>query len=541
MQRIQSHLRDDDDAQKRASHHHALWNELRGRQARARQGGAAAAGAPVPSAVPAKWPVRQRVDALLDEASPFLELAALAGCMDPQCPPGAGIVTGIGQVRGRTCMVIANDWQAKGGSYQPATLQKHLRAQAVAERERLPCIYLVDSGGIFLPRQAELFAGEQHFGRMFANQARMSGQGIPQIAAVLGMCTAGGAYVPAMADESILVRGQGTIFLAGPALVRAATGEIVDAQTLGGADTHGVHSGLVDHLAADEADAMALCQDIVAALGEPTHRAEKRMAHAADRAPKPPHFASEELARVLPVDPRLPLSMADVIARLVDDSAWRPFKPDYGAAVLCGTAYLEGQLVGIVANDGVLDGPAAQKGGHFVQLCVQRETPLLFVQNTTGFLVGAQAEAAGIAKDGAKLVQAVACAEVPKITLIVGGSYGAGNYAMCGRGLGPDFVFAWPNARIGVMGAEQAAGVWGELAARRAERRQAPLSAEALATLIAPIRQRYEEEASAYYATSSLWDDGLLLPTHTRRTLALAFACCRRRLPAASRLPVTRH
>lgn len=515
----------------RRQHHQAQWAALARDLQAAQTHGACAH---------RKWPVAQRLDALLDAQAPFLALSGLAGAMCDRTPTGGGIVTGIGRVRGTTCMVIANDWQHKGGTYQPATLQKHLRAQAIAERLRLPCVYLVDSGGIFLPRQAELFAGEQHFGRMFANQARMSASGIAQIAVVLGMCTAGGAYVPAMADENIIVRGQGTIFLAGPALVRAATGEQVDAETLGGADVHARVSGVADHIADDEAQAFALCRDAVAALGPRTARHDGAAFADATRPARAPRLAIDDLADVLPIDLREPFPMRHVIARLVDDSAWHPFKETYGAALLCGSAYLAGQPIGIVANDGLLDAAAAQKAAHFIGLCDQREVPLLFLQHTTGFEVGRQAEAGGIAKEGAKMVQAVSCARVPKLTLIVGASHGAGNYAMCGRGMGPDFLFAWPNSRVSVMGPEQAADTLLDIRARAARKQGKALSEQALAADSEPLRLRYAQEASALYATSALWDDGIIAPADTRRVLSLALAACHGQAKRSIAYPVVR-
>jgi 3-methylcrotonyl-CoA carboxylase beta subunit len=454
---------------------------------------------------------RERVDALLDPGSPFLELSPLAahGLYDGEAP-AAGIITGIGRVSGRECVVVANDATVKGGTYYPMTVKKHLRAQEVALHNRLPCIYLVDSGGAFLPQQDEVFPDREHFGRIFYNQATMSGLGIPQIAAVLGSCTAGGAYVPAMSDEAVIVRNQGTIFLGGPPLVKAATGEEVTAEELGGGDLHARTSGVVDHLAEDDAHALSMVRDIVDTLGP-------RVAPPWERRPtvEPEHDPSE-LYDVVPVDGRTAYDVHEVITRLVDGSAFTEFKPEYGTTLVTGFARLHGHPVGIVANNGVLFRESALKGAHFVELCDQRRIPLVFLQNITGFMVGREYEAGGIAKDGAKMVTAVACAEVPKFTVVIGGSYGAGNYAMCGRAYSPRQLWMWPNARISVMGGRQAARV---LSTVRGE-----MSDDQRDAFEAPIIDDYEREGSPWYSTARLWDDGVIDPADTRRVLALGLS-----------------
>ena len=456
---------------------------------------------------------RDRVNDLLDPGSPLLEIAPLAanGMYGDECP-GAGIITGIGRVAGRECMVVANDATVKGGTYYPVTVKKHLRAQEIAAQNGLPCIYLVDSGGAFLPRQDEVFPDREHFGRIFFNQANMSAAGIPQIAAVLGSCTAGGAYVPAMSDETVIVRNQGTIFLGGPPLVKAATGEEVTAEELGGGDLHAKTSGVVDHLAGDDRDALRIVRDIVATLPKPAP------APWDVRTPVGPVADQQELYDVVPVDSRTPYDVHEVITRIVDGGEFAEFKAGYGATLVTGFAHIHGHPVGIVANNGVLFGESALKGAHFIQLCDKRRIPLVFLQNISGFMVGRDYEAAGIAKHGAKMVTAVACARVPKLTVVIGGSYGAGNYSMCGRAYSPRFLWMWPNARISVMGGEQAASV---LATVRGE-----MTADEEAAFKAPIRAQYEQQGNPYYSTARLWDDGIIDPADTRTVLGLALSAC---------------
>ena len=454
---------------------------------------------------------RDRVDELLDPGSPFLEVAPLAadGMYDDECP-AAGIITGIGRVSGRECMVVANDATVKGGTYYPVTVKKHLRAQEIAAQNRLPCIYLVDSGGAFLPRQDEVFPDRDHFGRIFYNQATMSAAGVPQIAAVLGSCTAGGAYVPAMSDEAVIVRNQGTIFLGGPPLVKAATGEVVTAEDLGGGDLHSRKSGVTDHLARDDRDALAIVRRIVDTLGR----------HAVPpwevREAREPIADQRELYDVVPVDARVQYDVHEVITRIVDGGAFNEFKAEYGTTMVTGFAHIHGHPVGIVANNGVLFGESALKAAHFIELCDKRVIPLLFLQNITGFMVGRDYEADGIAKHGAKMVTAVACARVPKLTVVIGGSHGAGNYSMCGRAYSPRFLWMWPNSRISVMGGEQAASV---LATVRGD--MTPEEEEAFK---APIRTQYEEQGNPYYSTARLWDDGVIDPADTRTVLGLALS-----------------
>jgi 3-methylcrotonyl-CoA carboxylase beta subunit len=459
-----------------------------------------------------KLPVRERVAGLIDPGSPFLEFSQLAafGMYDDEVP-AAGIVTGIGRVSGRECVIVANDATVKGGTYFPITVKKHLRAQEIARANHLPCLYLVDSGGAFLPLQEDIFPDREHFGRIFFNQANLSAQGIPQIAAVMGSCTAGGAYVPAMSDESIIVRRQGTIFLGGPPLVKAATGEEVSAEDLGGAEVHARTSGVVDHYAHDDRHALAICRRIVAGLNR------VKRPNLALRDPAPPAYDSSELHGVVPSDLRTPYDAREVIARLVDGSEFDEFKRLYGTTLVCGFAHLWGYPVGIIANNGILFSESALKGAHFIELCCQRGIPLIFLQNITGFMVGRKYEAGGIARDGAKLVTAVATAGVPKITVIVGGSFGAGNYGMCGRAYDPRFVWMWPNARISVMGGEQAASVLATV-------RGGFASAEQEAAFKAPIRAEYEAKGQPYYATARLWDDGIIDPADTRRVLALSLS-----------------
>ncbi|CAM3078455.1 carboxyl transferase domain-containing protein [Skermania piniformis] len=457
---------------------------------------------------------RERVRQLLDTGSPFLELSALAasGMYDDECP-GAGMISGIGRVSGRECVIVANDATVKGGTYYPMTVKKHLRAQEIAVQNRLPCLYLVDSGGAFLPRQDEIFPDREHFGRIFYNQATMSAKGIPQIAAVLGSCTAGGAYVPAMSDEAVIVRNQGTIFLGGPPLVQAATGEVVTAEELGGGDLHSKVSGVTDHLAADDADALRIVRRIVGTFGP---RADTPWQPAP---PRDPIADQTELYDVVPTDLRTPYDVREVITRLVDAGEFDEFKAEYGKTLVTGFARIHGHPVGIVANNGVLFGESALKGAHFIELCDKRVVPLLFLQNITGFMVGRDYEAGGIAKHGAKMVTAVACARVPKLTVVIGGSYGAGNYSMCGRAYSPRFLWLWPNARISVMGGEQAASV---LATVRSDL----ATDEQVEQFKAPIRAQYEHQGSPYYSTARLWDDGVIDPADTRTVLGLSLAVC---------------
>ncbi|RRV76721.1 carboxyl transferase domain-containing protein [Stutzerimonas stutzeri] len=463
--------------------------------------------------------VRERINALLDPGSAFLEVSALAAHeVYDEDVPAAGVVAGIGRVEGVECMIIGNDATVKGGSYYPLTVKKHIRAQTIAQQNRLPCIYLVDSGGANLPRQDEVFPDREHFGRIFFNQANMSAQGIPQIAVVMGSCTAGGAYVPAMADETIMVRNQATIFLAGPPLVKAATGEVVTAEELGGADVHCKTSGVADHYAENDAHALAIARRCVANLN---WRKQGRVESAAPRAPL---YASEELYGVIPADAKQPFDVREVIARLVDGSEFDEFKALFGTTLVCGFARLHGYPVAILANNGILFAEAAQKGAHFIVLACQRGIPLLFLQNITGFMVGQKYEAGGIAKHGAKLVTAVACAKVPKFTVIIGGSFGAGNYGMCGRAYDPRFLWMWPNARIGVMGAAQAAGVLTQVKREQAERSGKTFSAEEEEAIRQPILEQYERQGHPYYSSARLWDDGVIDPAQTREVLALALS-----------------
>ncbi|MFO1407445.1 MAG: carboxyl transferase domain-containing protein [Steroidobacteraceae bacterium] len=461
---------------------------------------------------------RDRIDRLLDPGSPFLEVGSLAGHeLYGDWIPAGGIVTGIGRVNGVECMVVANDATVKGGTYYPITVRKHLRAQEIALENRLPCVYLVDSGGAFLPRQDEVFPDREHFGRIFYNQAQMSARGIPQLAVVMGSCTAGGAYVPAMCDESIIVREQGTIFLGGPPLVQAATGERVDAETLGGGDVHARQSGVVDHLADNDAHALWMARRLVARL----NRAGSRPPPVAGRAPR---YAAESLYGVVPRDTRHPYDVREVIARLVDGSEFDEFKALYGTTLVCGYASIGGYPVGIVANNGVLFSESALKGAHFVELCNRRRIPLLFLQNITGFMVGRKYEAGGIARDGAKMVTAVACASVPKLTVVIGGSFGAGNYAMCGRAYGGRFLWTWPNSRISVMGGEQAATVLAIVKRDGMQRRGEAWPEADERAFREDIRGQYEVQGHPYYASARLWDDGVIDPADTRSVLELALA-----------------
>ncbi|MDP3738218.1 MAG: carboxyl transferase domain-containing protein [Hyphomonadaceae bacterium] len=462
---------------------------------------------------------RERVEQLIDPASPFLELSPLAaeGMYDGEAP-GAGVITGIGRVSGRECVIVCNDATVKGGVYFPITVKKHLRAQEVALENHLPCVYLVDSGGANLPHQSEVFPDREHFGRIFYNQANMSARGIPQVAAVMGSCTAGGAYVPAMSDETVIVRKQGTIFLGGPPLVKAATGEIISAEDLGGADVHTRKSGVADHYAANDAHALEMVRDIVRNFNRP-----KRVM--LDALPsREPAFDPDELAGVVPLDPREPYDVREVIARIVDGSDFDEFKKLFGETLVTGFARLHGLPIGILANNGILFSESAQKAAHFIQLCDQRGIPLVFLQNITGFMVGSKYETGGIAKDGAKMVTAVATARVPKFTIVIGGSYGAGNYGMCGRAYSPRFLFMWPNARISVMGGEQAASVLATVKRDAMEAKGQKWSADEEAKFKAPIRDLYEREGSPYFSTARLWDDGVIAPVDTRRVLGLAIS-----------------
>ena len=463
---------------------------------------------------------RDRIDLLTDPDTPFLELSTLAAHgMYEGASPGAGVVTGIGSICGTECMIVANDATVKGGTYFPMTVKKHLRAQEIARENHLPCLYLVDSGGAFLPLQAEVFPDKEHFGRIFFNQAQMSAAGIPQIACVMGSCTAGGAYVPAMSDETVIVKEQGTIFLGGPPLVKAATGEVVTAEELGGAEVHTRESGVADHYAADDSDALLICRDIVANLNRSFTQPIARQASI------DPIYDAQEMLGIVPADSRKPFDIREVIARLVDASEFQEFKKNYGTTLVTGFAHLYGIPIGIVANNGALFSESSLKAAHFIELCSQRGTPLIFLQNITGFMVGKQYEAEGIAKHGAKMVQAVANAAVPKLTLIVGGSFGAGNYGMCGRAYSPRFLFTWPNSRISVMGGEQAAGVLATVAEeQRARKKEAPLTEAERAAIVDPIVAKYETEGSPYYSTARLWDDGIIDPTQSREVLGLALA-----------------
>jgi len=462
---------------------------------------------------------RERVRSLLDPGSPFLEIGQFAAFgMYGEEVPAAGLVAGIGRVSGRECMILANDATVKGGTYYPLTVKKHLRAQEIAEQNLLPCLYLVDSGGANLPRQDEVFPDRDHFGRIFVNQANMSAKGIPQVALVMGSCTAGGAYVPAMSDESIIVKGQGTIFLGGPPLVKAATGEVVSAEDLGGAEVHSRTSGVTDHMAASDAQALGIARRIVGNL----NRSKRHDMEVAE--PRPPIYDASEIYGAVPSDPRKPFDVREVIARVVDASEFDEFKALYGATLVCGFARIFGYPVGIVANNGILFSESALKGAHFIELCCQRRIPLVFLQNISGFMVGRKYESGGIAKDGAKLVTAVATAQVPKFTVILGGSFGAGNYGMCGRAYGPRFLWMWPNARISVMGGEQAANVLATLRRDGLEGRGQSWSAAEEEAFKAPIRARYEDQGHPYYASARLWDDGIIDPADTRMVLGLGIS-----------------
>lgn len=495
-----------------AAHNRALAERLRADVAAAAQGGGERARER--HTARGKLLPRERVERLLDPGSPFLEIGQLAAHdLYGGEVPGAGVIAGIGRVSGRQVMIVCNDATVKGGTYYPLTVKKHLRAQEIAEANRLPCIYLVDSGGANLPHQAEVFPDRDHFGRIFFNQANMSALGIPQIACVMGSCTAGGAYVPAMSDESVIVRNQGTIFLAGPPLVKAATGEEISAEELGGAETHGRTSGVVDHVAENDEHALTIVRDIVSTLPPPAQASVNR------QPPRSPRHDPQELYGIVPQDVRAPYDVHEVIARLVDGSEFHAFKPLYGSSLVCGFAHIWGQPVAILANNGVLFSESAVKGAHFIELACQRRVPLLFLQNISGFMVGGKYEAEGIAKHGAKLVTAVATATVPKITVLIGGSFGAGNYGMCGRAYSPRFLFSWPNSRISVMGGEQAASVLATV-----HRDAATWSPEEAEAFKAPVRQKYEDEGNPWHATARLWDDGIIDPVQTRDVLGLALA-----------------
>ncbi len=517
-----------------AAHNRALAARLREATRLAAQGG------PEPSRARhearGKLLPRARVHRLLDAGSSFLEIGGLAGhgLYDDQAPC-AGVVAGIGRVSGREVMIVANDPTVKGGAYFPMTVKKHLRAQEIAAENRLPCVYLVDSGGANLPHQAELFADREHFGRIFFNQANMSAQGIAQIACVMGSCTAGGAYVPAMSDETVIVRNQGTIFLAGPPLVKAATGEVISAEALGGAETHARRSGVVDHVAENDLHALLIVREIVSRLNA------AKSTDIETRPPRPPLLDPQDLYGIVPPDVRAPYDVHEVIGRIVDGSEFQPFRALYGATLVCGFAHLWGIPVAILANNGVLFSESAQKGAHFIELACQRRIPLLFLQNVSGFMVGGRYEAGGIAKDGAKLVNAVATASVPKVTVLIGGSFGAGNYGMCGRAYAPRFLFSWPNSRIGVMGGEQAAAVLATIRRDGLEARGEAWSEAEEAAFRQPIRDRYEAEGSPYYATARLWDDGIIDPVQTRDVLGLAFsATLNARIPEQPRFGLFR-
>ena len=500
-----------------AAHHRQLAAELERRLARAAGGGGDKARQRHTER--GKLLARDRIDALLDPGSAFLEIAPLAAEeMYDGAAPAAGMVCGIGRVMGQEVVVVANDATVKGGTYFPVTVKKHLRAQEIARENHLPCIYLVDSGGAFLPLQDEVFPDREHFGRIFYNQARLSAQNIPQIAVVMGSCTAGGAYVPAMCDESVIVREQGTIFLGGPPLVKAATGEVVDAEALGGADVHTAVSGVADHYAEDDAHALQIARDIVG------HLNRRKQLPVATRQPREPLYPADELYGIVPADTRRPFDIREVIARLVDGSEFEEFKARYGKTLVTGFAHLHGYPVGIVANNGILFGESALKGAHFIELCNQRGIPLVFLQNITGFMVGRKYENAGIAKDGAKMVTAVACSSVPKFTVVIGGSFGAGNYAMCGRAYGARFLWMWPNARISVMGGEQAASVLATVRRDAIEAGGGQWSAEEEEAFKTPVREQYEHQGSPWYATARLWDDGIIDPADTRRVLGLGLS-----------------
>ncbi len=515
------------------AHHKTLAAELRSRLEVVKLGGGAEAVARHRGR--GKMLPRERIDALIDDGSPFLEFSPLAanGFYEDEAP-GAGIVTGIGSVHGAPCVIVANDATVKGGAYFPLTVKKHLRAQEIAQENRLPCIYLVDSGGAYLPLQSEVFPDREHFGRIFYNQARMSAMKVPQIACVLGSCTAGGAYVPAMSDQTVIVRGNGTIFLGGPPLVRAATGEIVTAEELGGAEVHTRESGVADYAAEDEPDALRIVREIVEAI-------PRNQAGGYDRIDaEPPAYDPLDIYGILPQDLRAQFDAREIIARLVDGSRFHEFKPLYGTTLVCGFARWFGYPVGIIANNGILLSESALKGTHFIELCCQRSIPLVFLQNITGFMVGRKYETEGIAKHGAKLVMAVANAQAPKFTVVIGGSFGAGNYGMCGRAFGPRQLWMWPNARISVMGGEQAANVLLQIKMDQLAQRGESLTTEAQAELKRPTLESYEREGSPYFSTARLWDDGILDPIDTRIAIGLGLDAACRTLPEETRFGVFR-
>jgi acetyl-CoA carboxylase carboxyltransferase component len=516
--RISSKIdRNSEHFQQNVAYHQQLTQELNARLEEARLGG----GVQVIEGLrkQGKLPARERIQKLVDPGSEFLELSSLAGHELYDSPvPSGGIVTGVGMIQGRPCMIVANDASVKGGTYFPITVKKHLRAQEIAAQNHLPCIYLVDSGGAFLPMQDEVFPDKDDFGRIFYNQARMSSLGIQQISSVHGFCTAGGAYIPAMSDQSVIVRGTGTIFLAGPPLVKAATGEEVTAEELGGAKVHTSISGVADHLAENDDHALQIVRQIVKYLGKSDQCPVKL------EAPEEPHYDPEELLGVVPMDARKAYDIREVIARVVDGSRLFEFKPNYGTTLVTGFAHICGIPVGIIANNGVLFSESALKGTHFIELCTQEKIPLLFLQNITGFIVGKKYEHGGIAKDGAKLVHAVANANVPKVTCVVGGSFGAGNYGMCGRAYEPRYLFMWPNARISVMGGEQAADVLATVKVQQLAKQGKTLTPDELAAIREPILKKYEKESSAYYSSARIWDDGVIDPRKTREVLAMALA-----------------
>ncbi len=501
----------------------ALVQELKARQAQVGLGGGEAARAK--HVARGKLLPRDRIEMLLDPGAPFLELSPLAAWgMYADESPGAGIITGIGRIAGRECVVVCNDPTVKGGTYYPITVKKHLRAQRVAEEHRLPCVYLVDSGGAHLPSQDDVFPDQEHFGRIFYNQANLSAAGIPQIAVVMGSCTAGGAYVPAMSDESIIVRNQGTIFLGGPPLVKAATGEVVSAEELGGGEVHARISGVVDHLAENDSHALGIARRIIGGLGTDSFGPDLKSGPNESVPFSEPRYPAEELYGIIPTDTRKPYDAREIIMRLVDGSDFDEWKARFGTTLVTGFARIHGMNAGILANNGILFSESAQKGAHFIELCCQRRVPLVFLQNITGFMVGKKYENEGIARHGAKMVTAVACARVPKFTVIVGGSFGAGNYGMCGRAYSPRFLWTWPNSRISVMGGEQAANVLATVRRDAIEGKGGKWSAEEEAAFKAPIRAQYEEQGNPYYATARLWDDGIIDPADTRRCLALGLA-----------------
>ncbi len=522
-----------DECQQSRTYHEGLLDELRTRLKEVQSGGS-------PESVAlhkkrGKLLPRERIAALLDKETDWLELSPLAAWdVYEDLVPAAGVITGVGYVSGRACMIVANDATVKGGTYFPLSIKKHLRAQEIAMRNRLPAIYLVDSGGVFLPKQADVFADKDAFGRIFYNQARMSALGIPQIAVVMGMCTAGGAYVPAMCDENVIVKGTGTIYLAGPPLVKAATGEEVSADALGGADLHTRLSGVSDYLAENDEEALELCRSIVENLG-PTPLPVRR-----DAKPEDPRYPAGDLSALLPRSPKQPLEVREVLARLLDGSRFQEFKARYGSTLVCGFGHWMGHRVGILANNGILFSESSLKGAHFVQLCAKWRLPIIFLQNIPGFMVGKQVEERGIIKDGAKLVQAVATAGVPKFTVIIGASHGAGNYAMCGRAYDPRFLFTWPNSRVSVMGGQQAAQVLASIKKQQLEKTGQGIPADDMAGLIRTIEAQYEQESSPYYGTARLWDDGILEPAETRRVIGFCLDIARRVPAGETRAPVFR-